>query len=185
MVNVKSQEWKTQQMNWQVSSPLWIFEVKKMPIEEHVQLERHEVVDAKYNIVELVDLAWCRGIHLGFRFGSRANGGEWYGWPTNTNSQASPSPWKCPMTIKFYREHPSEFMILDVMNIESFMDGLNKMSISNIIRRQYVLAFVMCDVMKTSSWDSKFFKLHIVWHFEHMTLSRVTKSVILKGGDQS
>jgi hypothetical protein len=29
-----------------------------MPIEEHVQLAKHEIVDAKYSLTELMDLAW-------------------------------------------------------------------------------------------------------------------------------
>ena len=38
-------------MNWQVSFPLWILEVKNI-IEEYVQLAWEEIVDAKYVIVE-------------------------------------------------------------------------------------------------------------------------------------
>ena len=33
-----------------------------MPIEGYVQLVGEEIVDAKYNMVELVDLAWDREI---------------------------------------------------------------------------------------------------------------------------
>ena len=38
---------------------------EEMPIEEYVQLAGEEIVDAKYNMAELVDLAWGREIHLG------------------------------------------------------------------------------------------------------------------------
>ena len=37
---------------------------EEMPIEEYVQWARKEIVDAKHNMVELVDLAWGREIHL-------------------------------------------------------------------------------------------------------------------------
>ena len=36
-----------------------------MLVEENVQLTREEIVDAKYNMVELVDVAWSRESHLG------------------------------------------------------------------------------------------------------------------------
>ena len=36
-----------------------------MPIEEYVQLAREEIVDAKCNMVDLVDLARDREAHLG------------------------------------------------------------------------------------------------------------------------
>ena len=38
---------------------------EEMPIEECVQLAPQEIVDAWYNMVELVDLACSREIHLG------------------------------------------------------------------------------------------------------------------------
>ena len=37
---------------------------EEMPIEEYVQLAGEEIVDARYNIVELVDVAWSRKVHL-------------------------------------------------------------------------------------------------------------------------
>ena len=37
---------------------------EEMPIEESVQLVGEEIVDAKYNIDELVDMAWGRKTHL-------------------------------------------------------------------------------------------------------------------------
>ena len=37
---------------------------EEMSTEEYVQLAREEVVDAKHNMAELVDLAWGREIHL-------------------------------------------------------------------------------------------------------------------------
>ena len=38
---------------------------EEMAIEEYVQLARKEIVNAKYNMVELVDLAWGKEVHLG------------------------------------------------------------------------------------------------------------------------
>ena len=49
-------------------------ESEKMPIED-VQLVGEKIVDVEYNMVELVDLAWGRKIHLGLNLG-RANGEE-------------------------------------------------------------------------------------------------------------
>jgi hypothetical protein len=56
----------------------------------------------------------------------------------------------------FAMEHPSELSIIDVMNMQSFMDKLNKMPISNTnktIKRQETLTFVVCNMVKTSPWD--------------------------------
>jgi hypothetical protein len=39
-----------------------------MSIEEYVQLAKEEIVDAKYSMVELVDLAWGREVHLELDF---------------------------------------------------------------------------------------------------------------------
>ena len=84
-------------------------------------------------------ISWCQVQHgwvgmglrnpLGFRFEWRANGGEWW-WLTNTNNQASSSSWVSPITIK--SKHPSKFSVVNVMNMQSFMDKLNKMSIFNM-----------------------------------------------------
>ena len=35
-----------------------------IPIEKYVQLAREKIVNAKYDMVELVDLAWGREIHV-------------------------------------------------------------------------------------------------------------------------
>ena len=40
----------------------------ELPIEEYVQLAREEIVDAKYSMVELVDLTWDKDIHLSLDF---------------------------------------------------------------------------------------------------------------------
>ena len=38
---------------------------EELPIEKYVQLAGEKIVDAKYNMAELVDLAWGDNIHLG------------------------------------------------------------------------------------------------------------------------
>ena len=40
-----------------------------MPIEEYVQLVGEKIIDAKYIMSELVDLAWGREIHFGLDLG--------------------------------------------------------------------------------------------------------------------
>ena len=50
-------------MNWQISFSLWILINEEIHIIEYVQLAREEIVDAKYNMDERVDLAWGREIH--------------------------------------------------------------------------------------------------------------------------
>ena len=41
---------------------------EELPIEEYVQLVGEKIVDAKYNMIELVDLAWGRKNPFGFKF---------------------------------------------------------------------------------------------------------------------
>ena len=102
---------------------------EEMDIHDYVQLVGEEIIDAKYNMDELLDLAQGRENHFGFKFKRRANG-RWCVWLGNTNSQISLSPWLCRITIK--SKHPLIFSIIDVMNMQSSMDKLNKMSNSNI-----------------------------------------------------
>ena len=54
-------------------------------------------------------------------------------------------------------EHPSEFSVVDVMNMQSFMKEMNKMLISHINKHHketIVSYFIVCDMVKTSSWNS-------------------------------
>ena len=62
-MNVRNRESQNQQTSWQVS---FIRGSEEMHVEEYVHWARGEIVDAKYNMVEQVDLAWGREIHLGF-----------------------------------------------------------------------------------------------------------------------
>ena len=57
VMNVRNWEWKKHQTNWQVSFCPWILKVKKFLIEEYVQLAGEDIVDAQYNMAEVVDLA--------------------------------------------------------------------------------------------------------------------------------
>jgi len=62
-------------------------------------------------------------------------------------------------------QHPSEFSVVGVMNMQSFMKEFNKMLISHIDKHHHktiVSYLIVCDMVKTSSWESIIFKLHIV-----------------------
>ena len=48
---ITSSKWR------QVTFPLWVLEVKEVAIEEYVELAREEIVGAKYNMAELMNLA--------------------------------------------------------------------------------------------------------------------------------
>ena len=61
-------------------------------------------------MVELVDLAWSRETHLGVDLIEEPMDGGCIR-PTNTNRQASSSLHRCPITINFTVEHPSQFPV--------------------------------------------------------------------------
>jgi hypothetical protein len=101
---------------------------EEMSTKEYVQ----EIVDAKCNMVDLVDLARDREAHLGSDLIEEPMQGN------DVDAQLT-SIIKLPQAYEyvqllsnFIMEHPSEFSIVDLMNMDSFMDKLNKMSISNI-----------------------------------------------------
>ena len=121
---------------------------------------------------------------FGFRFEWRASGGEWCGWPTNTISQASSSSWVCngySQVLNVAMEHSLEFSIINVMNMQSFM---NKMSISNINKHHqktinsylhnvirwkhrheiiYLFVFnsIVCDIVSIFFWSKKSLILNV------------------------
>lgn len=70
---MRYQELKKKQMNWQVI-PLLNLGIVEMFIAKYVQLAGEEFVDAKYNIVELLELAWGREIHLALDLNSQWRG---------------------------------------------------------------------------------------------------------------
>ena len=80
-------------------------------------------------MAELV--AWGRGIHMGFDFNEE---------PMEVNDmddQLAPIV-KLPQACEYAQllskpamEHPSEFSVVDVINMQSFMHKLNKTSFSN------------------------------------------------------
>ena len=53
----------------------------EMPIEKYMQLAWEEIIDGKYNIVEILDLTWGREIHLGLD-GMKSEWSRMCGWPT-------------------------------------------------------------------------------------------------------
>ena len=53
----------------------------EMPIEKYMQLAWEEIIDGKYNIVEILDLTWGREIHLGLD-GMKSKWSRMCGWPT-------------------------------------------------------------------------------------------------------
>ena len=59
-----------------------------------------------------------------------------------------------PITIKFAVEHPSESLVVDVMNMQNLMDKSTRCQFStstNIIKNQQILTCVVCDMVLTSS----------------------------------
>ena len=82
---------------------------EEMPIEENVQLVGEKIVDIEYNMVELVDLAWCRGIHLGLDLNEEPTEGN------ELDDQPTPIV-KLPQTREyaqllsnFVTQHPMKF----------------------------------------------------------------------------
>ena len=79
-----------------------------------------------------MDLAWGRGIHLGLDLNEEPVKGN------ELNDQPSPMV-KLPQAYEYAQllsnfavEHPLEFSVTDVMNMQSFMKELNKAQISHI-----------------------------------------------------
>ena len=76
---------------------------------------------------ESLDLAWGREIHLGLDLNEEL-----------VDDQPTPMvklPQACEyaqLLSNFVVEHPSEFSVIDVMNMQSFMNELSKMFISHI-----------------------------------------------------
>ena len=58
---------RTKQARNEVASPICSLNLGsvEMFIEEYVQLVGEDIVDAKYSMIELVNLAWGREIHFG------------------------------------------------------------------------------------------------------------------------
>jgi hypothetical protein len=94
-------------------------------------------------MVELVDLPWGRGGPPGFRFEWTTNEGRMM-WMTSQHQIVKPPQARAyaQLLSNFRVQHSLEFSISNVMNIQPFMDKLNKMSISNV-KRQKILTFVI------------------------------------------
>ena len=85
-------------------------------------------------MVVLVDLARGREIHLGLDLNEEPTEGN------DVDDQPTPRM-KLPQARKYAQllsnftvEHPLDLSVVDVMNMQSFMDASNKMSISSIIK---------------------------------------------------
>ena len=103
-----------------------------------------------------------------FRFDWLANGGEWCGWASNTNSQASSN---AQLLSIFAVEYCLEFSIVDVMNMQSFMNKLNMMSISNINKhhqKDYKFLFLYYVIWWRHHHGTILFKLHVKWRCERI-----------------
>ena len=102
-----------------------------------MQLAGEEIVDAKYNIADLVDLACEREIHLGLDLNS-----QWRGmlWMTDQHQSSSfLKPMSMSNYYRFCSGAPFRVSVIDMMNMQSFMDKSKKMSfpaLTNLIRRQ-------------------------------------------------
>ena len=81
---------------------------------------------------ELLDLAWGREIHLGLDLNEEPME------ENDVDDQPTPMvklPQACEyaqLLTNFVVQHPSEFSVINVMNMQSFMNGLSKMFISHI-----------------------------------------------------
>jgi len=97
-----------------------------------VQLAGEAIVDVEYDMAKLVAFAWSRELYLGLDLHEELMKGN------DVDDQPTPQV-KLPQAHEYARllshfevEYPLEFSIVDVMNIQSFMNEFNKVSISNI-----------------------------------------------------
>ena len=135
-------------------------------------------------MAKLVDLVWSEEFHLGLDLNEEQMN------ENDVDDQPTPIvklPQACDyaqLLWNFVAEQSSEFSIIDVTNMQSFMYELNEISISNINKHHQKTIdsyLIVCDMVKTSCWDyKKKFKLHIVWCREHKIYfhTRVSSSCI-------
>lgn len=96
-------------------------ENEEMPIDEYVQLLGEELFDAKYNMVELMDLAWGREFHLGSTLNKEPmEGNDVDNQPTLTFKLPQAHEY-AQLLSKFIMQHPLEFLIVDMMNTQPFI----------------------------------------------------------------
>ena len=94
---------------------------QEIPIKEYVQLAQEVIVDPEYIMYELVNLACRRQIHLGLDLSEEPKGND-------VDDQSIPIvnlPQACEhaqLLSQIVVEHPLEFSIVDVTNMQSFMD---------------------------------------------------------------
>jgi hypothetical protein len=89
-----------------------------MPNKEYVELAREEIVDSRYNMVELVDLAWGREANLGLHLNEEPmEGNDVNDWPTLIVKLPQTREY-AQLKSKFVVEHALEFLVIDVMNMQ-------------------------------------------------------------------
>jgi hypothetical protein len=88
---------------------------EEMPIEEYLQLAVEDIVDAQYNMVELVDLAWGGDIWLGLNLNKEPmNDVDDRPTPRVKLSQTRDT---CPITIKCCSRASFAVSIIDMMDM--------------------------------------------------------------------
>ena len=108
-----------------------------MCIEEYVQLVGEEIVDAKYNMAKLVDLAQGREVHLSLDLNEEPmEGNDVDDLPTQELKLPKVHEY-AQLLSNFAMKHYLEFLIAVVMNMHSFMDKLNKISNFNINKHHH------------------------------------------------
>ena len=88
-----------------------------------MQLVGERIVDAQYNKVELVALAWGREIHSGLELNEEPmDGNDVDDQPTPIVKLAQAHEY-ARLQLGFVVEHPSKFSIANVMNMQSLMNN--------------------------------------------------------------
>lgn len=107
-----------------------------MSIDEYAQLVWEEIVDVVYNMVELVDLTWGREVHLGLSLIEESlEQNDVDDHPTSKVNLPQSHEY-AQLLSNFAMEHSSKFLVVDVMSNQSFMNTMNKISISNMNKHQ-------------------------------------------------
>ena len=98
-------------------------------------------------MAELVDLTWGKEIYLGIDLNEdqrEENDVDDQPTPTIKLPQARDD---AQLLSNLAMDHPSEFLVVDMMNMQSFMNKLHKMSISNTNKHhQKTINSYLCSV---------------------------------------
>ena len=175
IMNVRNREWTKQQMNWQVSFPIWILDVKNYLLKNTCNWQERKLL-----MLSITWPSWWIWHRLeypfGFKFEWRASGGEWCEWPANIKSQTSSSPSICPWPTK--SKHPLEFSVVDVVNMQYFMNKLNNMSYSNMINKHH--RKTIGSYFRSVWYDEDIIMGTFlgVWHCKHISLIKMLISYL-------